>query len=286
MTFIFYTINFAEVLIMVNVAGPEVRNVQKEFSENWFEFNNLPQPEAKDWNKLLKSENILISNLENLQKQGKFKDNSQVGVLVTDDHQTDISKGILKLIDDSKKEIFVEQAFFTDSKINDRLKEAMKRGVDINIIVAKDSLSAQIFNDANLYSAYELLKEQKNGSPGKVKLFYYSDSGNANKYIHTKAISADGNKAIIGSANMVGRSLDSPFQKINDDGTKQNIMYNKEMSLYLEGHDAVGGIDEKLFKTDIKTKSKQITPEEIEEMVKKAGGESELKKKFLMAFVA
>jgi phosphatidylserine/phosphatidylglycerophosphate/cardiolipin synthase-like enzyme len=271
---------------MLDIAGPEVRNVQKEFLENWFEFNNLKQPEHNEWNKLLKSEEDLNTNLGELQNKGKYKDTSNVGVLVTDDHQTDISKGILKLIDDSKKEIFIEQAFFTDAKINEKLKEAMRRGVNVNIIVAKDSLSSHVFNDGNLYSTYQLLKEKKNGASGNVNLFLYDDNeGHAKKYIHTKGISADGDKAIIGSANMVGRSLDSPFQLINDDGSQQNIMYNKEMSLYIEGKDAVKSIDDKLFKNDIKTKTKEITHEQIEEMVKKAGGEEAIKKKFLMAIV-
>lgn len=271
--------------LMIKVAGPEVRNVQKEFLENWHEFNNLEKPKEEDWNKLLKSESFLTNNLNELQKKGEFKSNAKVGTLVTDDFQTDISKGILNLIDSANKEIYIEQAFFTDSKINEKLKEAIKRGVEINVIVAKDSLSAHIFNDGNLYSAYQLLKEQKNGASGKINFYYYQDTGFANKYIHTKGISVDGNKAIIGSANMVGRSLDTPFHKINEDGSKQNIMYNKEMSLYLEGNDAVQDINDKLFKTDIKTKSKLITPNEMEEMVKKAGGEEELRKKFLMAFV-
>ncbi|MEK7433690.1 MAG: phosphatidylserine/phosphatidylglycerophosphate/cardiolipin synthase family protein [Cyanobacteriota bacterium] len=271
--------------IMVKIAGPEVRNVQKEFLENWFEFNNIEKPNDKDFDTMLKSESFLTQNLASLQEKGAFKTNSKVGVLVTDDFQTDISKGILKLIDDSKKDIYIEQAFFTDSKINDKLKEAMKRGVNVNVIVAKNSLSSHIFNDANLYSAYQLLKEQKNGSAGKINLYYYDDTGAYNKHIHTKGISSDGERAIIGSANMVGRSLDTPFHKINDDGTKQNIMYNKEMSLYFEGSDAVKDIDNQLFKNDIKTKSKLITPDEMEEMVKQAGGESEIKKKFLMAFV-
>lgn len=62
-------------------------------------------------------------------------------------------------------------------------------------------------------------------------------------------------------------------------------MYNKEMSLYIEGENAVKNIDDKLFKNDITTKTKEITHDEIEEMVKKAGGEEAIKKKFLMAIV-
>jgi phosphatidylserine/phosphatidylglycerophosphate/cardiolipin synthase-like enzyme len=268
--------------VMLKIAGPEVRNVHKEFVENWFEFNNLPQPSKAELDSMLKSDTELKNSLAQLQNKGNYSKTSKVGVLVTDDHQTDIEKGILKLIDEAKKEINIEQAFFSSSKINTHLKEAMKKGVKVNVIVAKHSL-IDIFDSANLNSVYELVKTKKQGAKGDISFFYYDKNAHEGKHIHTKAISVDGEKAIIGSANMIGRSLNSPFQKINNDGSTAQTMYNKELSLYVEDKKMVNEIDSRLFQEDQVNNAKEIPHSEIEVLVKKAGGESELKKKALIA---
>jgi len=269
--------------VMLKIAGPEVRNVQKEFYENWFEFNNLKMPDNNEWNKLLKPEADLQKDLEKLQKQGKFTKTANISTLVTDDNQTDIKKGILKLIDSAKTEVNIEQAFFSDSDINNHLSDAMKRGVKVNIIVAKKSLM-EMFDYANLNSVNELLKTKKEGAKGDVKLFYYdSPTGNDSKFIHAKAISIDNEKAIIGSANMIGRSLESPFRKIDSDGKTAQTLYNKELSLFVQDPKMVDEINDRLFESDINSKAKEVSPKEIEELIKKMGGENELKKKALAA---
>lgn len=268
--------------VMLKIAGPEVRNVQKEFLENWFEFNNLQQPGEEDWKSLLKNDEQLKKELIALQAQGKFKNVTKMATLVTDDHETNIEKGILKLIDEAKTEINIEQAFFSDSTINAHLAEAMKKGRNINVIVAKHSV-VSMFDDANLYSVNELLKIKKQGAKGDIKLFYYDNSGNESKHIHTKAISVDGEKAIIGSANMIGRSLNSPFRKISNSGNSSQAMFNKELSLYVEGKTTVSEINSRLFEEDMVNNSREIKPEEIEQLVKDAGGEAALKKKALIA---
>ncbi len=268
--------------VMLKIAGPEVRNVHKEFLENWFEFNNLPQPNEKEMDSLLKSKEFLNNELQNLQSQGKFKNTARVGVLVTDDNETNIEKGIINLIDNAKDEINIEQAFFSSDKINKHLSEAMKKGVTVNVVIAKHSVMS-MFNDANLYSVYQLLKTKKEGAKGDIKLFYYDNNGHETKHIHTKAISTDRNKAIIGSANMIGRSLKSPFTKINKDGTTSQAMYNKELSLFVKGDKMVNEINSRLFGEDMTNNSKEISHEEIEKLVQQAGGEKALKKKALIA---
>lgn len=268
--------------VMLKFAGPEVRRVQKEFYENWFEFNNMEQPTEGEWKKLLKPRNELENDLAEFQKKGKYKNTSEMGTLVTDDHQTDINKGIIKLIDEAKSEINIEQAFFSDSNINKHLSEAIKRGVKVNVIVAKHSI-INLFDAANLNSVNELLKVKKQGAKGDIKLYYYDKPGNDSKFIHTKAISTDGEKAIIGSANMIGRSLDSPFTKISPDGEKSQALYNKELSMYVNDRKTVQEINSRLFETDMVNNTKEVTPAEIDKLVKDMGGEEELKKKALMA---
>jgi len=269
--------------VMLKVAGPEVRNIHKEFLENWFEFNNLPQPTREEWNKLLKSKQELTKELSALQAKGKYKSTANTATLVTDDRQIDIEKGIIKLIDEAKNEINIEQAFFSNPKINKHLSEAIKRGVTINVIIAENSI-IKIFDYANLDSVYNLVKAKNQGAPGDIKLFYYNnDKGTETKYIHTKAITVDNQKGIIGSANMIGRSLASPFIKIDKQNNYSQALYNKELSLYIEDPDFVDDINSRLFKKDMKQNCKELNIKDIEKRVQEAGGEEELKKKALMA---
>ena len=269
--------------VMLKVAGPEVRKIQKEFLENWFEFNKLPQPSEKEWNNLLKSENELKLELEGLQAKGNYKSSANMATLVTDDKQTDIEQGIIKLIDEAKTEINIEQAFFSDSKINDHLKSAMQRGVKINVIVAESSI-IKMFDYANLDSVYGLVKAKKEGAKGDIKLYYYNNAaGRDTKFIHTKAITVDDNKAIIGSANMIGRSLSSPFMKVDQENGNSQALFNKELSLYMDDPKFVNQINSRLFGHDILNNTRELDIAEIEKQVKKLGGESELKKKALMA---
>lgn len=271
--------------VMLKVGGPQVRDVQKEFLENWFEFNQLPMPSDAHWSHLLKSTTELQQDLLQRQENGEFKQTAQIDVLVTDDHQSDIEQGILQVIDNAQREIKIEQAFFSYGKITDQLKEALKRNVDVHLVLAEDSV-VSMFDQANLASVYELVKAKKAGAPGQVYLHYYNGKqGHENDHIHTKAITADGQYGIIGSANMIGRSLKSPFTQIDEFGDKRQALYNKELSLYIEEPEFIEEVNQRLFQYDIIHQSRELDLEAIEKEVEKAGGEDELKKKALIATV-
>lgn len=269
--------------VMVKVAGPEVRNIHKEFIENWHEFNHLPPPTAEEWEQSLKTDAELSQSLKTLRQKGQYQSHSKVGTLVTDDHQNDIEKGILKIIDEAHSEINIQQVFFYDQKINKHLQEAMQRGVKINVIISKTPM-IDMFASANLLSVYELAKLQKAGAKGQVKLFYYDNpKGGDNRLIHTKAISVDAKKAIVGSANMIGRSLSSPFQRRDATGQNTQTLYNKELSLYLEGREFVREINERLFYNDMVNNTEELDVTAIEAQVKAAGGEAKLREKAALA---
>lgn len=270
--------------VMVKVAGPEVRNLHRELIENWYEFRKETPP--ADWQKQqLKSRQELQGSLAQLQAAGQFKSKAGVQTLVTDDRQIDIERGIIDLIDHAENELNIEQAFFSDETVLKHLSEAMqKRKLHINVIVAEDPLAASVFKPANLLSAYELAKLQKAGAPGSITLHYYKGpSGGETDHIHTKAISADGKRAIVGSANMIGRSLSSPFVRTDADGKQSQALYNKEMSLLLEGREFVQEIDEKLFQNDIAHHTRALDADAILKAVQDAGGEAHLRKQAVAA---
>jgi phosphatidylserine/phosphatidylglycerophosphate/cardiolipin synthase-like enzyme len=267
--------------VTLKMAGPEVSRVHREFLENWFEFRQQPQPSPAEWGQLLKSEAELQHTLETERAKGGYRQQAQVSTLVTDDHQTEIEQGMLKLIDEAEQEIYVQQAFFADERITTHLKAAMQRGVDVHVIVAENPI-IDMFGPANLLSAHTLAKAKQEGAPGDIRLHYYNNpQGGETRFIHTKALSADGKRAIVGSANMIGRSLSSPFQQVKPDGSTVQTMYNKELSLFIEDPGMVQEIDQRLFQFDMQHRARELDAAAIEAAVQQAGGEAELRKKAL-----
>ena len=270
--------------VSIKVAGPEVRQIHKEFLENWFAFNGQPQPSESQWQSLLKKPEELERALEELQVSGAYAQKANVQMLVTDDQQVDIERGLVHLIDSAQTEINIQQAFFSDETINRHLAEAMQRGVKINVVVAREPLAASVFTAANLLSVYELAKLKQAGAPGDIHLYYYDDPSKGHRaQIHTKAMTIDGQQAIVGSANMIGRSLSSPFWQTNAAGEASQAMFNKEMSLMIDGAEFVEEINQRLFHYDMQNQSQELDAEAIAEEVKKAGGESTLRSKALAA---
>ncbi|MGV3523000.1 MAG: phospholipase D-like domain-containing protein [Candidatus Sericytochromatia bacterium] len=268
--------------VMVKMAGPEVQNVHREFLENWYAFRHETPPE--NWREQLRSPERLQANLESLQSQGQYRTQAGVQTLVTDDRQVDIERGLISLIDGATREINIQQAFFADERINAHLADAIRRGVTVNVIVAEDPLAPGVFKAANLLSAYQLAQAQQASGTGQIHFHTYADpAGGERNHIHTKAISVDGNRAMIGSANMIGRSLSSPFAITDADGQLSQAMYNKEMSLLLEGAAFVEEIDQRLFQQDMQHRSRVLDAAGIVRAVEAAGGEAELRKQALAA---
>ncbi len=269
--------------LMVKMAGPGVRQVQREFLENWYEFRKEPLPASLD--EQLNSEADLNARLAKLQASGQYRSTAGVQTLVTDDRQVDIERGLVKMIDEAEHEIQIEQAFFSDDTVIEHLGQAMMRGVKVNVVVAETPLAAGVFSAANLLSAYQLAKLKQSGAKGDIRLFSYSNpsGGGDSNQIHAKAVSVDGKRALVGSANMIGRSLGSPFMRKDADGNISQTLYNKEMSLFLEDPAFVEELNQRLFHNDQIHYSQELDAEGIEAAVKKAGGERELRKQAVAA---
>lgn len=268
--------------LMIKMAGPEVRDVHREFLENWYAFRQETPP--ANWQSQIKAESELQIDLENRQATGEYSQKAAVQTLVTDDHQIEIEQGLIDIIDSAQQEINIEQAFFADETINAHLSQAIERGVNVNIIVAQRPLAESVFTPANLLSAYQLAKAELAGAPGQVSLSYYEhEQGGKQGQIHAKAISADGKRAIVGSANMIGRSLSSPFIQRDADGQTGQALYNKELSLLLEDANFVEELNQRLFDYDRVHQSTPLDAKAIQAAVEAAGGEAELRKKALAA---
>lgn len=224
--------------MMLDIYGPAVRDIQKEFIENWEESTDSKLSEEEK-SELLKSEEELTKIMKKYQNQTGNYRTSNTQVLVTDDNQQEIYNKLIYEIRNAKSEITIEHAYFTDQKVIDEVAKAMKKGVNINVILPEKSDEGDRIHYGNLATLQELYNVSKT-SKGKFNAYFYKDSV---KFNHTKAISIDREKVIVGSANLTARSMG---------GTFNNFLFNRELSLFIDDKKFVKELHNKLFDKDIK----------------------------------
>lgn len=264
--------------IMLKVNGPAVREMQGAFIENWKDFTG---EERSDW------------KIKSLQELGKHRDQyarqhtlppTGVAVATTDETKTEIESAYLHAIEQAQDRISIEQAYYFYPPVQEALKRALARGVTIDIIVPERS-DEELFDIINLAQIRDLLETQQKLGKGQVQAWLYT--GKPGKYahtVHTKALSSDGQRAVVGSANLLPRSLRSPFQEELPDGRKRQVLFNEEMSLYLEGA-AAQELQQQLFEKD-KAKALQLDHAEVLKRIERLGGEKALQTALLKAQLA
>lgn len=261
--------------IMLKVNGPAVREMQDAFTDNWKDFTG---EDKRDWNQ--KSVAELGQHRDSYARKHQLKPTG-ADIVTTDERSTEIEAAYLHAIENAQTEINVEQAYYFYPPVQEALKRALSRGVTINMIVPKRS-DEELFDIINLAQIRDLMQTQQQLGRGAVKAYLYT--GNEGKYahtVHTKALSADGKMAVVGSANLTPRSLRSPFKEDLPDGSQRQVLFNEEMSVYLEG-DQVRKLDQQLFETD-KKKAIELDYENVLEHIDILGGEKELQTALLKA---
>jgi phosphatidylserine/phosphatidylglycerophosphate/cardiolipin synthase-like enzyme len=264
--------------IMLKLNGPAVREMQGAFIENWKDFTGQ---ERSDWN--TKSVSELGKHRDNYARQHKLQATG-VAVATTDESKTEIEAAYLHAIEKATGSISVEQAYYFYPPVQAALKRALARGVTIDLIVPKRS-DEELFDIINLAQIRDLMETQQKLGKGQVNAWLYTgDPGKYAHTVHTKALSSDGLRAVVGSANLLPRSLRSPFQEDMPDGSKRHVLFNEEMSLYLEG-DAAEKLQQQLFEKD-KAKAQKIDFKAVQEQIRLLGGESALQTALIKAQLA
>jgi phosphatidylserine/phosphatidylglycerophosphate/cardiolipin synthase-like enzyme len=227
--------------MMVEVWGPAVKQIQKEFIENWEEIaGKIPDTEKAA---LLKSDSDLTKIMKKHQLETGSKGSSKTTVLVTDDNQFDVYQKMSELIKTSKN-INIEHAYFTDKKLVEQIGDALKKGTNINVILPEKSDEGDKLHYGNLGTLQQLKKYSEQPGAGKLNAYLYkwNDHDKTGQFTHTKAMSFDGKTAIVGSTNLTARSLH---------GTVTGFLFNKEMSLMVEDQKFVTELNKKLFNKDM-----------------------------------
>lgn len=224
--------------MMTEVFGPAVNQIQTEFLQNWEEVaGKLSEDEKK---MLIKDDNTLKKAMKIYQKEtGKIK-TSNTQVLVTDDNQFQTYQKIIEQIRNAKFEINIEHAYFTNKEIIEEVSNAIKRGVNVNVILPEESDEGDRIHYGNLGTLQKLKKASLEPNAGKFNAYLFRKDV---KFNHTKAMSFDGKTAIVGSTNLTNRSLK---------GTITGFLFNKEMSLFIDDKDFVKKLNKDLFFSDMK----------------------------------
>ncbi|PIW18038.1 hypothetical protein COW36_06445 [bacterium (Candidatus Blackallbacteria) CG17_big_fil_post_rev_8_21_14_2_50_48_46] len=239
--------------LMLEIKGPAVLSLQKSFEASW----RYLHP-GKNWQG---------PSYRGIEKQAFSGHTAQLAAIQSDARSHEIEAALLYLIAHAKQKICLEQAYLFHAPITQALEQALARGVKLELIVSERS-DESVFEILNPDQLRHLLKR---GKPGQVKAWLYQGKGGKYDYMaHTKFISADSQGAIVGSANLVPRSLHSPFQWKN-----QSILYNQELSLYLANQETVSALEKDLFEADKKL-SRPVQAQDLEALLEKRGGPLQL----------
>jgi cardiolipin synthase len=111
-----------------------------------------------------------------------------------------IRDGWMAAIDAAKQEIWIENPYFSDAVVNAHLVAALRRGVQVNVILPSGN-DEPLFSTLNAIAARQLTDEG-------AKAFLYDTGPNNINFNHTKMAMVDGRWVMMGSANADARTYE------------------------------------------------------------------------------
>ncbi|MFN4258010.1 MAG: phospholipase D-like domain-containing protein [Gemmataceae bacterium] len=206
---------FAQRDLSVTLTGPLVQELQDEFDTFWSRQGG-PSPS---------SEHAVASaeSTDTALRQACYEDDPAIGVpargrlLGTAPAHRPLAKTLYRAIDQAQHHIYLENVYFTDSRLLCKLARARRRGVDVRVVLTIQS-HEKVINAANRVTANRLWR-------AGVRVYLYPGM------VHTKAAVVDGCWAYVGTANYDALSL----------------RHNRELGLALSGEPLVAELEERLF---------------------------------------
>jgi cardiolipin synthase len=162
--------------LSVTVTGPLVDLMQERFECFWREQGGAPAPSAAPPPSWLES-----------------SANAWARLAVTEPCNRDLEKTLYRAVDAAQHHVYMENVYFTDSRLVYKLAQARRRGADVRVIFTLDS-STEITNHANRVTANRFIK-------AGVRVYLCPIM------THLKAAAVDGCWAYTGSGNFDSLSL-------------------------------------------------------------------------------
>ena len=116
-------------------------------------------------------------------------------VAVNDRNATEIRTATIEMLDQARKSIIIEHAYFSDGQVIEAVGRAARRGIEVDVVLPKEP-DTHVF--ANLATINRLLEF---GASGALRILLYP------QMTHAKVILTDGGIAAVGSANLTPRSM-------------------------------------------------------------------------------
>jgi len=226
---------------MVPVVGPAARDLAEAFLRTW----------AEDGGKVTDDDRrIFVKDDAAITAEGGARFGGLVGVapakarmLVTDDRQAEIARAYLDAIDGARKAVKVEQQYLTERAVVAALARAIRRGVDVTVVVPEDQ--GNEFELGNNLAILRLLEASAATGAGSVDARYYQTRGTWTHHVHSKILVADGERALVGSANVDQRAMRGLATT-----AQGRILWNKELDLDIADPAFAGRIDREVFGRD------------------------------------
>lgn len=256
--------------LMLAFSGPALIKAQQAFMDNWWRVRGAKQPHP-----LPRSLSVLKRRTQRYASHWNATP-AAADILLTDARQSEIAWAIHHIIGLARQQIWLEHAYFYHPQTLRALQQALQRGVTVRIIVPEDSNIA-IFNPTNTDAIRELMQTQFCYGQGQVEAWLYTgppgtETLQFSQMAHSKAISVDQRYAVIGSANLTSRSLQSPFKEALAGDAQTHLFFNQEMNLFIDDPAFVSALDDRLFGHDSQTAARRVSFRDVLERLQQLGG--------------
>ncbi len=192
--------------LSVTVTGPLVAAVQRRFEACWREHGGSP------------SEPAAPARVD----ATSVTPNAWGRLIETLPGKHELQSALYKAVDDARHYVYVENVYFTDSRLVYKLAQARRRGADVRVVLTVQGSCSPI-NRATRVLANRLLR-------AGVRVYLYPGT------THAKVAVVDGAWAYIGTANFDALSL----------------RHNRELGVVLAAGSAIAELEEKLFAADFR----------------------------------
>lgn len=148
--------------------------------------------------------------------------NALARVLHSEPGRRQIAQALYQAVDSARHHIYVENVYFSDSRLLYKLAQARRRGVDVRVVLSVHT-TTDMHNRANRVLANRLLR-------AGVRVYLYPGM------THVKAVSVDGVWAYLGTGNFDPLSL----------------RHNNEIGLAIHASPVIRELEECLFQRDFR----------------------------------